>query len=447
VTFLVPLIMFGWPLVVVALFSAMRPSNATAYAYAIGWCFLPNASYQLPGFPDYSKTLASTIGVVLGLAIFAPQSLLRFRPSLLDIPAFVFCLTSFFSSVANGLGPYDGLSTVVSRCMMWGVPYLIGRCAYTNTMELFDLARAIIICGLVYVPLCLWEVRMSPQLHYKFYGFQQHQFAQTRRWGGWRPTVFMQHGLQVALWMCSCLILCFGQWRIGRIQKLHGIPMTLVFTALGVTFLLLKSTGAYALALLGFVTLLLVRRQRVSWPLLAIPLLVVFYLAGRTSEVYTGRGIEDFTREYVGEARADSLKTRLDNEDRLIAKAKEQWLFGWGGWGRNRIYNDDGKDITITDGLWIITFGQNGLLGLISLYAMLLAGPVAVACFPAPVWRALTPLDTANLAGLTIVCSLAALDSLPNAVLLPIFTVVVGALTTIAARRKTERPLQARIVA
>lgn len=438
--------MFGWPLAVIWLFSVMRPSVATAYAYALGSCFLPNASYQFAGLPNYSKTFASTIGVVLGLAIFAPQVFLRIRLKLLDIPAFVFCVTYFASSIANGLGPYDGLSNFFTGCVLWGLPYLIGRCAYTNKRELSDLATAIIICGLVYVPLCLWEVRMSPQLHYNLYGFQQHQFLQTKRGGGFRPQVFMQHGLQVALFMCSCLILCFAQWWIGRVRNLYGIPITFALTVLGVTFLLLKSTGAYVLALMGFVTLLLVRHQRASWPLLAIPLLVVFYVAGRTSEVYTGRGIEGLSREFIGEKRAESLKTRLDNEDRLIVKAKEQWLFGWGGWARNRVVID-GEDNTISDGLWIIIFGQNGLLGLIAFYAMLLAGPVAVARFPAPMWRAFTPLDNANLAGLTTVSFLATLDTLPNAVPLPILTVAVGALTTIAATEKAERPVQARIVA
>ncbi len=434
-TLLVPITLFTWPLVVVALFACLRPSLATAYAFAAGWCFLPVAGYSLPGVPDYTKSFATIIGVLLGIGIFSPSNFLRLRPSVLDLPSVILCCAPFVTSITNGLGPYDGMSAAVNHCVTWGLPYWIGRCTYTNYDEIADLTQAIIVCGLIYVPLCLWEVKMSPQLHRHIYGYQQHSFAQTFRGGGWRPVVFMQHGLQVAMWMCGCLILCFSQWWIGRTQLLCRMPMTLVFTAFGVTFLLLKSTGAYALALLGFVLLLLVRRQRASWPLLAIPLLVVLYLAGRTSEIYTGRGLEDFTREYVGEARADSLKTRLDNEDRLIAKAKEQWLFGWGGWGRNRVYNDRGRDITITDGLWIIVFGVNGMVGLSAWYAVFLGGPCAVALFSPSRWRSLAPPDAANLAGLSTICSLSALDSLPNAMVLPIFTVTVGALVTIANRK------------
>ena len=56
---------------------------------------------------------------------------------------------------------------------------------------------SIFIGGLLYVPLCLFEIRMSPQLHKLVYGFHQHIFAQTFRFEGWRPTVFLQHGLAV----------------------------------------------------------------------------------------------------------------------------------------------------------------------------------------------------------------------------------------------------------
>ena len=62
-----------------------------------------------------------------------------------------------------------------------------------------------VLGGLIYVPLCLFEVRMSPQLHNMVYGFAQHSFGQTVRGGGWRPMVFMQHGLAVGLFMSVML--------------------------------------------------------------------------------------------------------------------------------------------------------------------------------------------------------------------------------------------------
>ncbi len=414
------------------MFAFLRPSLATAYSYALGWCFLPNASFEIPGLPDYTKSFATMIGVLLGLSLFSPSSFLRFRPSFLDLPVAVFCTVPFVSSMTNGLGEYDGLSAILHNIIVYGFPYLIGRCTFSGHEEIRDLIQAVLVCGLLYVPLCLWEVRMSPQLHTKLYGFHQHIFSQTRRMGGWRPVVFMQHGLQVALWMCGSLLLYYARWQSRDGKSILKIPVTWAFFAMLVTFLLLKSAGAYFLAILGFAILFWVHRLRKPWPLMLIPALVVFYIVGRSTEYYTGRGIARIARDYLGEAREGSITTRLDNEDRLIAKAKQQWLFGWGGWGRNRIANEVGKDITITDGLWIIIFGINGVVGLASCYTMLLAGPCAVALLSSNHWRSLSPIDGAHLAGLSTICSLSAVDSLPNAVVLPIFTVSLGGLVAIA---------------
>ncbi len=74
--------------------------------------------------------------------------------------------------------------------------------------------------------------------------------------------------------------------------------------------------------------------------------------------VYDGRSIADFVEQNVSADRANSLRHRLNNEDMLLSRAFESPLFGWGGWGRNRVYDENGKDLTVTDGLWIIIIVQ-----------------------------------------------------------------------------------------
>jgi hypothetical protein len=55
---------------------------------------------------------------------------------------------------------------------------------------------------------------MNPQSQTVNYGFHQHSFGQTMRFGGWHPCGFMKHGLQVALWMGMgfCLLLAYITW-------------------------------------------------------------------------------------------------------------------------------------------------------------------------------------------------------------------------------------------
>lgn len=70
--------------------------------------------------------------------------------------------------------------------------------------------------------------------------------------------------------------------------------------------------------------------------------------------------------------RAASLQFLIENENILSEKARKKGIFGWAGWGRSRVYGKTGEDISVTDGLWIIVFGQYGIVGLIELLAMMI---------------------------------------------------------------------------
>ena len=271
---------------------------------------------------------------------------------------------------------------------------------------------------------------MSPQLHTQIYGFHQHSFGQSVRVGGWRPTVFMQHGLQVALWMAGCVVLAFSQWWVGGRRRFSAVPMWSVLSTLCVTFLLLKSTGALVLAILGITSIFVATKMRTRIPLLILPAVACGYLVCRSNDLYSGRGLVDVTRTYVSEERAQSLEFRLDNEDLLLKKAWQQPVFGWGGWGRNRVYNEDGRDVTITDGLWIIEFGTHGLIGLVSLYALQIVGGLNVVSKLKLKVSDVGDLDFANEIGLCIICGIATIDTLPNAMVIPIFTMSLGALSS-----------------
>src|SRR5260370_35089316 len=110
----------------------------------------------------------------------------------------------------------------------------------------------------------------------------------------------------------------------------------------------------------------------------------------RASSTFSGQPLVTATQAAVNDDRAASVRFRIANENLLIQKALEKKLLGWARWGRSRGYKL-GKDVTITDGLWIIVFGTSGLLGLISLNAMLvLPGIVLWRPCPRRYWRHLT---------------------------------------------------------
>ncbi len=110
----------------------------------------------------------------------------------------IWCLCAFASSISNGLGIYDGIAASLVRIVTYGVPYLIGRIYLNNLNGMRQLAIGIFLGGLIYVPFCLLEVAISPQIHRMVYGYHGiREFGQAIRYGGFRPNVFMQHGLSV----------------------------------------------------------------------------------------------------------------------------------------------------------------------------------------------------------------------------------------------------------
>src|SRR5690606_33759817 len=130
-----------------------------------------------------------------------------------------------------------------------------------------------------------------------------------------------------------------------------------------------------------------------------------------------------------GEDRAASLQFRLDNEDALAEKARQQPLLGWGAWGRNRVTDELGEDESVTDGLWIIVFGQRGLVGIVGLTVAMLGGAWLVA------WRLkgrkLVEASWAPAAAMVVIVGLVMIDNLFNAMLNPVYTLAAGGLATL----------------
>jgi hypothetical protein len=108
-----------------------------------------------------------------------------------------------------------------------------------------------VVGGLLYLPLCLFEMQMSPRLHSIVYGYHQHSFGQHIRGDGYRPKVFMQHGLATALWMATASLVGVWLWMTGAVRKLSNIPMAYLVPSLIVTTAMCRSVGALVLLTVG----------------------------------------------------------------------------------------------------------------------------------------------------------------------------------------------------
>lgn len=423
-------LLMAWPVLSLGFFVFFPPRRALLLSLFGGWMFLPVARLEIPGMPDYGRAHAIAIGALLGVALFDPHKLLRLNVRWFDLPIVGWCLSAGAASLANGLGSYDAASVTLHRIVTWGVCYLLGRIYFSDYAGLVALAKALFAGGLVYAPLCLLEIRLSPQLHTWIYGFHQHSFGQAARGDAWRPVVFMEHGLAVGLWMALAALAGLWLWKSKRLPaSILGVPSGVAVVALAVVAVLCRSTGALALLVAG-VAVLAARR---TWAPALVGLLLVapfLYIGLRASALWSGQNLVDLVAE-VSPTRAESLSYRLRAEDLLVEHALRQPFLGWGGYGRNRPIAFDASAVPMaTDGFWIIAFGQCGVFGLASALALLLLGP-AVLWFRLPPegWGAdrLAPVAVAAL-----VLALFMIDCLFNAMMNPLFCLFAGGLTAAA---------------
>lgn len=434
--FTVDVALIGWPLVALALCAILPPRRAIITAFLAAWLFLPMARIPIPGLPDWTKMSATCVSMLAGLMIFDLDRLASFRPKWIDLPIAVWCLCSIASSLANDLGLYNGLSASLIMTVTWGLPYFLGRLYFNDVEGLRVLAIGLFIGGLVYIPFCLYEIWMSPQLHKIVYGYHFQTFDTARRFGGWRPSVFMQDGLMVGMWMSMSSLVGFWLWVSGTLRSLRGIALPWFLVPLLVTAVLCKSFGAIVLLAAGLAVLLLVHRFRTRGLLFALGAAAPMYILLRVGGLWSGSELVA-AAAIVSAERAGSLESRMHHEDQLSDKALQRPVFGWGGWGRSRIRDESGREISITDGLWIIELGDRGFVGVVAMLGVFLL-PLArlIRLIPAREW---TRAYAAPAAALTTVVVLYLIDCLPNAMVTPIYMLAAGGITGLMLYRDPVR--------
>lgn len=439
------LVMLLWPGVVFFLFNRFPSQKAVIISFVVAWLFLPQKTgFNLPGLPDYTRISATCYSILVATLIFDFQRFTKYKFSWLDLPIIILCVSPFMASISNNLGVYDGLSSALTQTVRYGFPYLLGRLYLGDFLGMKRLAMAIFVSGLIYMPLCLYEIRMSPQLHRMVYGFSgQRQFSQSIRLGGFRPTVFLFHGLSVGMWMMAVTLIGWWLWQSGTLKKLWNIPMTFLVAALTITFILLKSTGAYIYLAYGILVLFSAKWLKTNIPLLILIISISIYLFLGATGQFSGKNADqvlDLLSSVVPESRLQSLDYRLSNEEILVEKALERPIFGWGGWGRNRVYDYNWEgvlvDVSTTDSLWIIQYGINGAVGLVSIFATSLLPSLmfilSKSQYPARFW--FHP-KIAPVAVLAVILPLYMLDCTLNNQYNPVFMLLSGGLAGFVVRK------------
>jgi len=415
---------------------ALLPARRAVVISAIGaWLFLPaKVAFNLPGFPDYTKTTAATAGILLATLVFESNRLLTFRFRWFDLPMLLWGLCPFASSVSNELGIYMGLSTAFQQTTSWFLPYLVGRLYLTDAEDMRELALGMIVGGVCLIPLCLFELKMSPRLMEMVYGFGNFEGV---RYGGYRPRLFFASSLEVGLWMNAVTLVAWWFWRTGQLKRLGGFGGGMIVAALLIISIACKTTGATLLIFAGLAALWISWRTKTKWLIWGLLFIAPIYYAVRISDAWSGHQAVELARSLLNDERAHSLEYRLDNEDVLVAKAMQRPFFGWSGWDRNSVYDESNRRLTVTDGMWIMALGGTGCVGLVLMAtAMLLPAVLFLKRFPVEQWD---DPRFAPAAVIAVIVDLYLLDGLFNAMHNEIYIVAAGGLINLVPGRTRPR--------
>jgi hypothetical protein len=425
-----------WPVVALLLYSKLPVGQATLWTILGGYLLLPvGAQIKLAGVPAFDKQSIPNLAALIGCALFTGRLPKFFRGfGLAEFLILLLLVGPFITSMLNadpirirgtflpGVGSYDALSASVEE-FIFILPFFLGRQFLRSSEDNAEILRVMVIAGLAYSLPMLFEIRMSPQLHNWIYGYFPTSFGQEIRSGGFRPVVFLGHGLLVAFFAMTSVVAAAALWRTrSRVGRLAPGGITVY---LGFVLLLCKTLSAllYAAGLVPLVRWASPRLQlRVASVLviiaLAYPLLRVADMVPTASIVSAASAISA--------DRAQSIEFRFHQEDQLLDRAWERPWFGWGRFGRNRVYNGwMGRDTSVTDGHWIITMGTFGIVGFVAEFCLLAL----------PVFRAAMALKFAQsrqegvyLAALALIVAINIFDLLPNSSISPWTWFLVGAL-------------------
>lgn len=423
------MVLIMWPVITIMMFKRLQPLQAAFWTIIAGHMFLPvKLVFDFPLIPPLDKSSIASVCALFGCIVIKKLNISLIPPfGAARVIAVVLCVLPFFTVFTNteavfngkwwiqGLSFKDGISFALAQYIDL-IPLIIGIQLIKTKEDVKQLMILLMYAGLVYSLFVLYEARMSPQLNRIFYGFVPPGWVQNIRMGGFRPFVFMGHGLWVATFIAVALYATITLWKSNA--KIKGVPLFWAAVYLGITLAFCKTLGAYILAIAFFLLIVFTPIGLVKRAAQVLVIIVILYPSLSISHLFPHEEILEEVYEF-NEERGQSLQVRFDNELALLAHAQKKYYFGWGGWARNRLHD------SITDGFWIITLGIKGIIGFVCIF-----GLMSIA-----VLRGIKAAETLEskdekrlMYGLVIMVGLLMVDQIPNASMAGYIWFIIGGL-------------------
>lgn len=436
----------AWPVTALVMFRLMPLERALIWSILGAYLVLPpTAEIDLPRIPPLDKTSIPNLAafailtVILGkrVAITPGSPTAKLLLVLFIVSPFATILTNRAPFIVGDVTvpglPISDAVAVVAKQAIFLIPFFIARRYLVTEAAQREILIALVVAALIYSVPILLELRLSPRMNIWVYGFFQADFFQQLRFGGYRPIMFLQHGIWLAFFVLTAVIAALA---LCRSEAPMRAIYTIAATYLIILLILCKTVGAILYTVL-LLPLLLAAGARTQIKIAALLALIVI-----AYPLLRGAGLVpvDSLLEMAGaiqEQRAESLQFRLETEEEILAHASGQPIFGWGGWGRNVVRDPiTGLTDTVMDGRWLIVISVFGWAGYLAEFG-LLALPLFLLARRA---RRRETSELSPYAGpLALLLGINIFDLLPNATLTPFTWLVAGALLGYAEEARSVR--------
>ena len=440
------MVLVTWPVVVAVLFQRMERAQAVIWSIFAGYLLLPQLiEIDLPAFPGLNKHMVPALAAAV-MVYFVTKERARSEPPPPPMGAWVVLLLAmnFASPILTALtNPdplIDGVTYRPAMSISQGVadlivqtllllPFFLGYKLLWNARGAQLWARSLLLGVLCYTVPMLIELRMSPQINVWVYGFFQHDFVQTIRYGGYRPIVFLEHPLWVALMTMTAFLAAIAFARNEPTRR-----NILIAVYLACIVFLYKSAGALVQSLMAAPLVALARPRMMVLAAALVATAAVSYPTLRTTPWMPLQGIVNLAMS-ISPERGRSLEFRLMNEEELLERAMERPAFGWGGWGRSLFYDPyNGRLTSVPDGQWVILIGARGIFGYLAQLLLLLT-PILALLRAMPGGRhPPRKAEMVVLGAISLMLAMNMLDLIPNATMTPLTWLTAGALLGNARR-------------
>ena len=413
------LVLLSWPFITIYLLKRFNIGYGSLLALLCAYMFLPaRMSIDLAVLPPLDKFSITTLTIITIFIVKKIPLGINSLPRTYKWLLAIFLIAPFLTALSNadrylhmpGLTLYDGLtSSIVS--FLYFFPFLIGVKYFREEESHTKLFQYFALAALVYSFFALYEIRMSPNLHSMIYGYFPHSWRQQYRDGGFRAVVFMGHGLLVAMFLALGLAFWAAMKKAGL--KVFRYSSLVAIGIVVLTLVLMKTYSAIIYGAFAYVAINYLSKNQQFLASMMIALLFITYPILSATGLFPHKELVSLAEDFSAD-RAGSLEYRFDNENVLLAHANKKPILGWGGWGRNRVFDPvTGEDITVTDGYWVIILGTSGWLGFLSKFLFLFLPIFFVFQSHKKIHFDNEPSKTL-LAAHTLIISLIMIDQLPN---------------------------------